>query len=39
MRVDGSEGSAYNVYIPMGMTAENVADRCNVSREARTNGP
>src|ERR1700684_3703541 len=23
--VDGSEGSAYNVYIPMGMTAENVA--------------
>ncbi|HEY8304880.1 MAG TPA: acetyl-CoA C-acyltransferase, partial [Solirubrobacteraceae bacterium] len=23
--VDGSEGSLYNVYIPMGMTAENVA--------------
>ena len=33
--VDGSEGSAYNVYIPMGMTAENVAERCNVSREAQ----
>ena len=25
----------YNVYIPMGMTAENVAERCNVSREAQ----
>ncbi len=24
--VDGSEGSAYNVYIPMGLTAENVAE-------------
>jgi acetyl-CoA C-acetyltransferase len=33
--VDGSEGSLYNVYIPMGMTAENVADRCKVSREAQ----
>ena len=33
--VDGSEGSAYNVYIPMGMTAENVAERCNVSRDAQ----
>jgi acetyl-CoA C-acetyltransferase len=33
--VDGSEGSAYNVYIPMGMTAENVADERNVSREAQ----
>jgi acetyl-CoA C-acetyltransferase len=33
--LDGSEGSAYNVYIPMGMTAENVAERCNVSREAQ----
>ena len=33
--VDGSEGSAYNVYIPMGLTAENVAERCNVSREAQ----
>ncbi len=33
--VDGSEGSAYNVYIPMGLTAENVAERCKVSREAQ----
>jgi acetyl-CoA C-acetyltransferase len=33
--VDGSEGSLYNVYIPMGMTAENVAERCKVSREAQ----
>jgi acetyl-CoA C-acetyltransferase len=33
--VDGSEGSAYDVYIPMGMTAENVAERCNVTREAQ----
>lgn len=33
--LDGSEGSLYNVYIPMGLTAENVADRCKVSREAQ----
>jgi len=33
--VDGSEGSVYNVYIPMGLTAENVAERCGVSREAQ----
>ncbi len=33
--VDGSEGSAYNVYIPMGLTAENVAERCKVSRESQ----
>jgi acetyl-CoA C-acetyltransferase len=33
--LDGSEGSAYNVYIPMGLTAENVAERCSVSREAQ----
>ena len=33
--VDGSEGAAYDVYIPMGQTAENVAERCNVSREAQ----
>jgi acetyl-CoA C-acetyltransferase len=33
--LDGSEGSMYNVYIPMGLTAENVADRCKVSREAQ----
>jgi acetyl-CoA C-acetyltransferase len=31
--LDGSEGSLYNVYIPMGLTAENVAERCNVSRQ------
>jgi acetyl-CoA C-acetyltransferase len=34
-QLDGSEGSMYNVYIPMGLTAENVAERCNVSREAQ----
>jgi acetyl-CoA C-acetyltransferase len=34
-QLDGSEGAPYNVYIPMGMTAENVAERCNVSREAQ----
>jgi len=34
-QLDGSEGAAYNVYIPMGLTAENVADRCRVSREAQ----
>ena len=33
--VNGSPGSAYNVYIPMGMTAENVAEERNVSREAQ----
>jgi len=33
--LDGSDGSIYNVYIPMGLTAENVAQRCNVSREAQ----
>jgi acetyl-CoA C-acetyltransferase len=33
--VDGSEGSLYNVYIPMGLTAENVTERCNVTREAQ----
>jgi len=32
-KLDGSEGSVYNVYIPMGLTAENVAEKCNVSRE------
>jgi acetyl-CoA C-acetyltransferase len=31
--VDGSEGSICNVYIPMGMTAENVAEERGVSRE------
>jgi acetyl-CoA C-acetyltransferase len=34
-QLDGSEGSAYDVYIPMGQTAENVARRCHVSREAQ----
>jgi acetyl-CoA C-acetyltransferase len=32
-QLDGSEGAPYNVYIPMGITAENVAERCKVSRE------
>jgi acetyl-CoA C-acetyltransferase len=31
--LNGSEGSLYDVYIPMGLTAENVADRCHVTRE------
>src|SRR5215213_2047768 len=34
-QLDGSEGSLYNVYIPMGFTAENVAERCHVSRESQ----
>ena len=34
-RLDGSDGAPFNVYIPMGITAENVARRCNVSREAQ----
>ena len=34
-KLDGSENSVYNVYIPMGLTAENVAERCKVSREAQ----
>ncbi len=34
-KLDGSEGSLYNVYIPMGLTAENVADEKGVSREAQ----
>ena len=32
-KLDGSDGSSYDVYIPMGMTAENVAEQCSVSRE------
>jgi acetyl-CoA C-acetyltransferase len=32
-KLDGSEGSLCNVYIPMGLTAENVAERCHVTRE------
>ena len=31
--LNGSGGSAYDVYIPMGQTAENVAERCHVTRE------
>ena len=34
-RIDGSDGAPYNVYIPMGLTAENVAERCKVTREAQ----
>jgi acetyl-CoA C-acetyltransferase len=34
-QLDGSDGAPWNVYIPMGITAENVAKRCNVSREAQ----
>src|SRR5947209_7253505 len=33
--LDGSEGAMFDIYIPMGLTAENVAERCNVSREAQ----
>jgi acetyl-CoA C-acetyltransferase len=32
-KLDGSEGSLYDVYIPMGLTAENVAERCHVTRQ------
>src|SRR5580698_1388652 len=32
-KLNGSDGSLYDVYIPMGMTAENVAERCQVTRE------
>src|SRR5918911_4128653 len=34
-QLDGSDGAPFNVYIPMGLTAENVAERCGVSREAQ----
>jgi acetyl-CoA C-acetyltransferase len=34
-RIDGTNGTGYNVYIPMGLTAENVAERCQVSRESQ----
>jgi len=33
--LDGSDDAPYNVYIPMGLTAENVAERRKVSREAQ----
>jgi acetyl-CoA C-acetyltransferase len=32
-QIDGSPGSLMNMYIPMGLTAENVAEREGVSRE------
>jgi acetyl-CoA C-acetyltransferase len=32
-QLNGSDGAVYDVYIPMGLTAENVAERCHVSRE------
>src|ERR1700759_2721977 len=32
-KLNGSDGSLYDVYIPMGMTAENAAERCHVTRE------
>jgi acetyl-CoA C-acetyltransferase len=31
--LDGSDGDPFDVYVPMGITAENVAARCHVSRE------
>jgi acetyl-CoA C-acetyltransferase len=31
--LNGQDGALYDVYIPMGLTAENVADRCRVTRE------
>jgi acetyl-CoA C-acetyltransferase len=34
-RIDGTNGTGYNVYISMGLTAENVAERCDVSRESQ----
>ncbi|GAC1435574.1 MAG: acetyl-CoA C-acetyltransferase [Solirubrobacteraceae bacterium] len=32
-KLDGSDGAIVNVYIPMGLTAENVAERYGVTRE------
>ncbi len=32
-QLSGSNSAAYDVYIPMGLTAENVAERCHVTRE------
>src|SRR5947199_7460016 len=34
-QLSGGNGSLYDVYIPMGVTSENVAERCQVSREAQ----
>jgi len=33
--LSGGESAPYDVYLPMGMTAENVAERCHVTREAQ----
>ena len=32
-QLNGSNGAPYDVYISMGLTAENVAERCHVTRE------
>ncbi len=32
-KLSGSDGAPYDVYIPMGLTAENVAERCHVTRQ------
>src|SRR5436305_1058366 len=32
-KLNGSNGAPYDVYISMGLTAENVAERCHVTRE------
>ena len=37
-QLSGSNGSLYDVYTPMGLTAENVADRCKSPASSRTNG-
>ena len=34
-KLSGGDGSLFDVYIAMGLTAENVAERCNVTREAQ----
>ena len=34
-RIDGTNGTGFNVYISMGLTAENVAARCKVTRESQ----
>jgi acetyl-CoA C-acetyltransferase len=34
-QLSGANGAPYDVYIAMGLTAENVAERCHVSREAQ----
>jgi acetyl-CoA C-acetyltransferase len=34
-KLSGGDGSLFDVYIPMGLTAENVAERCHVTREAQ----